>query len=62
VLDNTSGRLMSAYQEKVEYQYTLFEVDGLNEGEHTLTFTNLGDGKWFGFDYAEISSIPTTQK
>jgi hypothetical protein len=53
---------MNAYQDTVEYQYILFEVDGLNEGEHTLTFTNLEDGKWFGFDYAEISSIPTTKK
>jgi hypothetical protein len=30
----------------------------LEEGEHTLTFTNLVEGNWFGFDYAAVSTIP----
>lgn len=50
---------MSSQQSEVDWDHVLYTVQGLDEGEHTLTFTNLVEGNWFGFDYAAISSIPT---
>jgi hypothetical protein len=49
----------SAFAEETDYAKVLFMVSGLEEGvNHTLTMTNLEDGKWFGFDYAQVSNPP----
>ena len=49
-------RMLSAKSDAVDYGHVLFTVAGLNEETHTLTFTNLVEGNWFGFDYAAIST------
>lgn len=57
MLDN-SGELRSAQAQAVAYDHILFAADGLEpDVNHTLTFTNLEEGKWFGFDYAEILNV-----
>ena len=51
--------MLSSKQDELDWDYILYTVDGLEEGEHTLTFTNLVEGNWFGFDYAAISTVPS---
>ena len=51
--------MLSSKQDKFDWDHVLYTVEGLDEGEHTLTFTNLVEGNWFGFDYAAISTIPS---
>jgi len=58
VLDG-DGRMLSSKQDELDWDHILYTVDGLDEGGHTLTFTNLVEGNWFGFDYAAISTVPS---
>lgn len=60
VLDG-EGRVLTAKADSTDYAHILFTVEGLGEGDHTLTFTNLVEGNWFGFDYAQISTIPPSE-
>lgn len=51
--------LRSARAEGSNYAHVLFRVDDLDPlANHTLTFTNMENGKWFGFDYALVTSGP----
>jgi len=51
--------MLSSKQDKFDWDHVLYTVEGLDEGEHTLTLTNLVEGNWFGFDYAAISNVPS---
>lgn len=47
----------TALAQEVDYGHVLFEIDKLDPtANHTMTFTNLEDGKWFGFDYALVTT------
>lgn len=55
--------MRSARAQTLDYGYMLFTVDGLApDVNHTLTLTNLEEGRWFGFDYAEVSNAVTEIK
>jgi len=51
--------MLSSKKDELDWGHILYQVDGLEEGEHTLTFINLVEGNWFGFDYAAISTVPS---
>lgn len=52
--------LHSALAGDADYAHVLFTIDNLNAGaNHSMTMTNLEDGKWFGFDYALITTDPS---
>lgn len=49
--------MRSALSETTRYAHILFEVVGLDpKVNHSVTLTNMEDGKWFGFDYALVTT------
>ena len=49
----------TALAQEADYAHVLFQIDNLDGAmNHSMTFTNLEDGKWFGFDYALVTVDP----